>query len=390
MQEALPRTERTAMDEAPLERQVEPAPAWYRRARWQIAIVAASVALIAASGVVWWQTTRVVVIHAGPPAVAADDETPTASLASDDPIGPPVSGEVADRPASWLGVAASPDEFGVVAVWGERILWVSRDDGRTFRQELAAPEAIGGVAVGDDGRVAVARHGGRFGVLTPGGTTRWLRLDYDQALALAQGGPFTALLALATDRADGFAPTLLVTADQGRSWRRLVPPEAGDLDNALRISADGDIDLAVRSTADPSPRIRHYRGHIDGRRFDRTFDGEDPEPFGLGPDGRALPISWDDDSLRLDGRPVRDWNVVLGPAPGRALAVVDRRLVRFEGTGLAAVSERVPGRIRALAGDGIERSLAVIGDTLVRHSGRHGWRLLYQLGQHTGDRAADK
>jgi hypothetical protein len=371
-----------------LEREVEPARPWLRRGRNQLLLVAACLAVIAASaGLVWWKIARlplVLEIQGEPhptPARAIQEELATAALAADEAIGAAVTGDVDDDPNGWRGVAASPDRFGVVALWSDRELWVSRDDGRTFRQELAASERIGAAAVGHDGRVYLARHGGHVGVLTPSGRTVWTRLDYQQALAVAHGGTWTVLLALGADRHDGLSPLLWITADHGATWRRLVAPAAGDLDNALRVTADGTIDLLVRVTGDLAPRIRHYRGHVDGRPFGGVVDTEDPQPFGLGHDGQMLHLAWTADDVRLEPAhlPVRDWDVVVGAGPGRTLAVSDRHLRTVQDGRATALSDDVPGRVRALAADGIGRSLAIIGRAGLRNSERHGWRRLFEL-----------
>ena len=377
-----------------LEREVEPARPWVRRGRTQLAIVAACLAIITASGlVIWVRVARFWFITAPAPATsaaaptvesAADapaDEPPSAALAADDPVGPAVTRDIPADPEGWRGTAASPDELGLIALWSDRTLWVSRDDGRTFRQELAAPEPLAAVAVGADARVYAARHGGRFGLLTPSGRTRWLRLDYDQALALAHGGSWTVLLTMSADRQLGLAPILWATSDHGETWRRLVAPAAGDLDNRLRVAADGSIDLLVRVTGDLAPRIRLYRGHVDGRPFSPVHDAEDPQPFGLGHDGSTARISWSGGDARLE--PYRlalsDWHVVVGAGAARTLAVADGRLLALNGPLAQTISEWVPGRPAGLTSDGIGRSLAIIGRVAVRHSAAHGWRRLFEL-----------
>ncbi|HEU5057005.1 MAG TPA: hypothetical protein VFU21_10795 [Kofleriaceae bacterium] len=376
-----------------LEREVEPARPWLRRGRTQLAIVTACLAVIAASGLVvwvrvarfWFAAAPAPVATAGPVLAAelpaADGEVATATLAADDPIGPSVTADIPPDPEGWRGAAASPDRFGVVALWSDRTLWVSRDDGRSFHQELAAPEPLGAVAVGADARVYAARHGGRFGVLTPAGHTRWQRLDFDQALALAHGGPWTVLLAMSADRQIGLVPILWATADHGDTWRRLVAPAAGDLDNRVRVGPDGSIDLLVRATGDLAPVSRLYRGHVDGRPFAPVQDSEDPQPFGLGHDGSVARVVWTGGDARLEPYhlALSDWDVVVGAGPTRTLAVADRRLLALNGTRADTLSDRVPGRPAGLTSDGIGRSLAIIGRVAVRHSEAHGWRRLFEL-----------
>lgn len=378
-----------------LEREVQPARPWIRRGRSQVAIVAASLAVIAASGaVVWLRIARPPLATSPSAAATADspDETPTASLASDDPVGAPVTADIDDEPGGWLGVAAARDRYGVIAAWTDHTLWVSRDDGRTFHQELAAPEPIGAVTVASEARVYAARHGGRVGLLTPARHTRWLRLDYEQALAIAHGGGWTVLLAMSRDRHAGLLPILWATDDDGGSWRRTVAPAAGDLDNQLHIGADGSIDLLVRTTGDLATHVRHYHGHVDGRPFELRLDAEDPQPFGLGHDGSPARLFvtarsarapahlvWADGSDGGASLSVSDWNLVVGASRDWSLAVADGRLLAFAGTRIQPLSEHVPGRIRALGGDGIGRSLAVVGQFLLRHSASYGWRRLLEV-----------
>jgi hypothetical protein len=387
---------RTHLDPPALEREVEPTRPWLRRRRTQRAIIAGSLAVIAASGtVVWLRVVSVRGTSSTEPISASptEDEVPSAALASDDAIGDPVTGEVADHPDGWLGVAASPDRYGVIAAWSDHILWISRDDGRTFHQELAAPEPIGAATIAAGARVYVARHGGRFGLLTPAGHTRWLWLDYEQALAIATGGGWTVLLAMSPDRHAGLIPILWATEDDGASWRRLVAPAAGDLDNRLHVGSDGTIDLLVRVTGDLAPRIRHYRGDVDGRPFAALLDAEDPQPFGLGHDGSTARLVWTGDGARPaaqlvfpassaplpDRLAISDWDVLVGAGPDWTLAVADRRLLALTGTHVQPLSVEVPGRVRGLTGDGIGRSLALVGRLILRHSTSHSWRRLFEL-----------
>ncbi|HLU68003.1 MAG TPA: hypothetical protein VKZ63_17085 [Kofleriaceae bacterium] len=318
----------------------------------------------------------------------APDEQPSATLAADDPIGRPATAplESGGEPG-WLGVAASPDARGVIAFWSEREVWVSRDDGRSFHQELAAPEPIGAVTVGLDGRVFAARHGGRLGMLTPGARTVWLELEFEQALALAQGGRWVALLCLHRDVRDGLAPLLWLSGDSGSTWRRLVVPEAGEFENQLRVSPDGTIDLLVSAAGELGAVSRHHRGHVDGRPFSLVAEGAAPEPFGLTHDGRTARLALQGgggggDRMWLEPFEiaVRDWDLALGAGPDRTLVAADGLLLAGGGAAgaLTVLDAALPGRIEQLTGDGIGRSLAIAGRLGLRHSALHGWRVLFE------------
>jgi hypothetical protein len=400
-----------APPETPLQKQVDPYRPWYRREdRLAVRLVAISLAVIAASaGLFAWRVSSWTwkLDDEPPPAATApavepmagplDDIPPageiTALLATDDPIGQPVDRLAPREGAPALrGVAAAADRYGVIAVWSDRVVWVSRDDGRSFHQELAAPEPLSAVAVGRDGRVYAARMGGKLGELTPDALTRWHRIGSDQILAIDAGSPWLAVLGLHADRADGLSPVLWLSDDDGRSWRRLVPPHHGDADNQIRVNPDGVIDLL---TADggvgEAGRLRHYAGHVDGRPFELRFAGDDPQPFGLGHDGRSWQLAGEGRRMRLSvagrpaastsGRPlaVRNWDLRVAASRERTMTVADGRLVEIGSIRPRILAENVPGAVDALAVDGLGRSVAVVGGAAVRHSTRHEWRLLFEI-----------
>jgi hypothetical protein len=292
-------------------------------------------------------------------------------------------------------VAASADQYGVIAAWTDRAVWVSRDDGRRFVQELAAPQPLTAVAVGADGRVLAARHGGRLGELTPGGATRWHDLGFAQILAVDAASSWIAVLGLHDDAAGGLAPMLSI-AERGASWRRLVVPHHGSVANQVRVSQGGVVDLLTLNPDDDSAtaddpgavagRMRHYRGHVDGRPFRLVATGDGSGPFGLGHDGqswhlegaRTMSLAG---TARLRGArlPLRGWNVLLAASSARTYAIADGEVSSLGKTAPRRVAARVPGHLDTLAVDGLGRALATAGDAVLRHSARQGWRRLLEL-----------
>jgi hypothetical protein len=400
--------------EVSLEKAVEPYRPWYRRERRAAArLIGMSVATILASAALFsWTMSPTspvpVVVEPAPAAIAiakappapepAVDgvpagELPTALLAADDPIGPTVGRIPAREDAPLRGVAAAADEFGVIAVWTDRVVWVSRDDGRSFRQELAAPEPLGAVAVGPDARVYAARLGGRLGILSPGGSASWVELGCDQVLAIDASAEWLAVLALHTDRSDGLSPIVWLSSDHGSTWRRLVAPTHGDTLNQIRVSTDGVIDLLALDSvlaAGGAASLRHYTGHVDGRPFELSSSGDDPQPFGLDHDGRSWRLAGNDTQMRLTatGLPtvdaasslrVRSWDIRLAANREHTVASADGQMVELGAGPPRTVARRVPGPIDSLALDGIGRIVATVGGKAVRYSTRHGWRSLFEI-----------
>jgi hypothetical protein len=380
--------------EAGLERQVERYRPWYRRERHAAAaLVGVSVATIAASAVLFGSTlslggfaelddapttlTNVELVGG----TGEADESPTALLAADDPVGVP--DERVPRPitGSATGVAAAVDEYGVIAAWTDRIVWVSRDDGRTFRQELAAPQPITAVAVGTQGRVYAARHGGQIQVLTPSGSTGRLAVRAEQVLALDASSAWLAVLALHTDDQGGLAPLLWLSQDGGRSWRGLIVPSHGSAANLVRVGPTGVIDLLAldADTEAGGGQLRHYTGHVDGRPFELAASREDPQPFGLDRMGQTWAVAREPDAATSRLVQAASWDVHLASSRDRTIAAADGRLLELDPEGAHIVAERLPGPIHGLAVDGLGRSLVLVGSAVFRHSSRHGWRRLFEI-----------
>ena len=423
-----------------LHKQVERYRPWYRRERRAAAaLIVISMGTIGASaGLFAWSAGSRPARHAAEPSLDLDaiekdpipgrlaTELSTARLAADDPIGEPIDHvAAADGAPAVRGLVAAADGYGVIAMWTDRVVWVSRDDGRSFRQELAAPGPVSAVAVGRDGRVYAARHG-RIGMLSPAGHTRWHDLDGGQVLAIAAAPPreidpaapaapgWLAVLALHDDQAAGAAPLLWLSDDDGETWRSLIAPHHGDAANRMWVSPDGVIDLltedtdgTVGSDADGAEdlfgagswRYRHYRARAEDYPLALLFAGDAPAPFAMGHDGLRWRLAWDGDQLQLAadqptpavgpivGReraaaavvPVRNWDVRVAAGRQRTLAVTDGRLLELGRGAPRVVTLQVPGRVDMLAVDGIGRAVATVGGSALRYSPRHGWRRLFEI-----------
>jgi hypothetical protein len=419
-----------------LHKQVERYRPWYRRERRAAAgLIVISMGTIGASaGLFTWTAGSRPARHVEEPSLDLDaiDKDPipgrlatelsTARLAADDAIGEPVDRvPVADGAPAVRGLAAAADGYGVIAVWTDRVVWVSRDDGRSFRQELAAPGPVSAVAVGRDGRVYAARHG-RIGMLSPAGHTRWHDLDAGQVLAIAAAPPreldpaapaapgWLAVLALHDDHAAGAAPLLWLSDDDGETWRSLIAPHHGDAANRIWVSPDGVIDLLTEDTdgsvgSDTDEdlfgagawRHRHYRARAEDYPLALVFAGDAPAPFAMGHDGLRWRLAWDGDQLQLAADqatagaivgpdravggvvPVRNWDVRVAAGAHRTLAVADGRLLDLGRGAPRVVTRQVPGGVDTLAVDGIGRAVATVGGSALRYSPRHGWRRLFEI-----------
>jgi hypothetical protein len=390
--------------EAQISRQVEP---YRRRRRAAIGAMVCGPVVVGASA--WLFFGQPSTAERAAASVFADDEEPSARLAADDPIGAALTRIADDGGAAALrGVSAAADAYGVLALWTDRVVWVSRDDGRSLHQELAGPEPLTAVAVGPEGRVYAARHGGRLGVLSPAARTHWLDIGCEQVLAIdaapgarprgdaasvARAGaqaPWLAVLGLHRDRDAGLTPMLWLSSDHGRSWRRLLAPHHGDAANRVQVRPDGVIHLVTEDTdtsdaAEPGGRLRHYIGHVDGRPFELALAADDP-PMAVGHDGHSWRMAWKGRRMMISGAEdtagalsVRNWDVRLAASRERTLAVADGRLVQLGGDGSRVLSRELPGELDALAVDGLGRALAAVGGSAVRYSERHGWRRLFEI-----------
>lgn len=338
---------------------------------------------------------RIVVVER---AVEAVPEQPVTEQmrAADDAIGAAIAtgAELApERP--WHGIAASPGPFAVASVWSAAELHVSRDDGRTFRQVLGGPGEIGGVAIDETGVVYAVRDARRLGLHTPDGKALWRELPFaGETLGLIAADGWLAWLGLARDTDDSSAVVLAVSADGGQTWRTQRVAEHAD--QALIAMDDGAIHLLTLVEDASAPTMKRLLGHVDGRALQElSWPTDYADAWGLGHGGWAYAIASEcagaDNAIcavsadaAATGAPVMlpsgvvtDWDLLMHSNGGATLAVSGDRLLRAHRSRMTVADERIPAGISALAVDGIDRALAVVGEHVVRWSPTHGWRVLH-------------
>ena len=315
--------------------------------------------------------------------------------ASDDALGTAWHrGAALTADSSWLGVAASPGPYGVLATWSERELYISRDDGVNFRQVLGGPGAIGGATIDASGALYLVRDQRRLGIETETGAVLWRSLPFaGDTLALTSGGGFLGWLGLAHDTGRSSSVVLAVSADRGQTWRTQTVAE--HIDRALmHIEEDGTIQLLTLVEHASAPTMRRLRGHADGRSLQALpWPTDFADAWGLGHGGWAYAIAsecaTDISDVCAMGPEMSDrlaptglktsWDLLMHTSGEHTLAVSGERLLRADGDRMAVVASDIPAGISALATDGIGRALVTVGPQLVRWSPRHGWRVLHRL-----------
>lgn len=321
-------------------------------------------------------------------------------LARDEAIGEPLQqGAALNAERAWLGAAASPGPVAVAAVWSSTELFLSRDDGRTFAQVLGGPGSIGGAAIDEVGTLFLVRDQKRLGAHNPDGQSLWRELPFaGDTLALTTGAGWLGWLGLAHDSERSSAVVLALSADGGQTWRTQSVAEHADR-ALMTIEEDGAIYLLTLLEDAAAPSMSRLLGHVDGRALETMrWPSEYADAWGLGADGWAYAIASEcasadnaicamgpDGTSELRPSGVKtDWNLLMHSNGAVALAVSGERLLRTDGARLKVVDERIPTGITALAVDGIDRGLAVVGQHLLRWSPSHGWRVV-----HTADGRID-
>lgn len=305
------------------------------------------------------------------PAVASC-ETPFAGgeLSAD---GSPTSGE------AWSGVATSRARAGVIALWSDTQVAVSRDDGRTFRRLKAAFEHVNDVVVGASGTVFVL-DGTTISIERSGGHVRRVPVphadpDYAERARLAVGGGYLAHTSPAG---------LVLTRDYGATWQAKALPsyadvveltieEDGVLDAKLSVHNchSGDYDLFFRgSLGGPWAEIAYsvaWLGHTLG--YDPSYE-EDVirvrrvEPSGLGP-------------VIYESSPDTEfWPATVVHNGRKDYALFSGQLYRLAQEKAELLPGDVPDDLALLAVDSCDRLLGLRNERLVRWSASTGWRQL--------------
>ena len=243
------------------------------------------------------------------------------------------------------------------------------------------------------------------------------RLDASEVLAIAAARPARSIgrrrarvdgrARLHDDQAPARAASV-VSDDDGETWRSLIAPHHGDASESdlgeprrghrLRTGHDG----SVGSDAATTVRAGAWR-HRHTARAPRTTRSRWCSPATLRPlrDGPRRPRwVWPGTAImqlaadhatapagliagpdRTVGGvvPVRNWDVRVAAGRHRTLAVADGRLLDLGRGAPRVVTRQVPGRVDALAVDGIGRAVATVGGSALRYSPRHGWRRLFEI-----------
>ena len=127
------------------------------------------------------------------------------------------------------GVATSPSAPGVIAAWSKRRAWLSRDDGRTWREVLKRRREISSMAVDCHGDVWVLRDWAALGHLDRDGQEHWQHVpvappfwstddldeddEHPRPGAIVSGGGALAVVVLGS-----FERSIAISTDRGASW----------------------------------------------------------------------------------------------------------------------------------------------------------------------------
>jgi len=231
----------------------------------------------------------------------------------------------------------------------------------------------------------------RLGIHVGPGHEEWRTLPFaGDTLALTTDHGWLAWLGLAHDRARDSQLVLALSRDHGATWR--TQTIADHADRALmRIEADGFVHLLLLVEDVATPTMTRLRGHVDGRPLEQLpWPSDHADAWGLGHGGWAYAIASEcaddnndicamgpeSDARLLSTHTLTDWQLVMASNGAATLAASGDTLLGLARNRVTVVAERIPTDISALAVDGIDRALAVVGQDLVRWSPDHGWRVL--------------
>lgn len=348
-----------------------------------------------------------------PPAVASGDRP--VGTASVEP-----AADGSDDGESLVGAAVSAGRHGVLAVWTERSVSYSTDDGASFDDVLFGPGSVRSVAVDCHGRVYALRTSGgeaeadeEGAKATPrapartmlgvraGSREAWRTIDFfaddgDRGPRLAAEAGVVALAgAVAGDDTDGL---LAVSRDGGATWRFDPLEVGGSWEGLVAVAVDprgmvrvlsrwGDCD-AEHSTLtrfDPASGASSKTDLEPYFRSPAAIEGAGGWVYGVDAPCAGV-CGWAGEGPAAEFQPPRaDWRPS-GDAEDEVTLVSDGRTVyALAGGELARLrhgrARRVAAGVameRALAADGEGRILGVsAAGGLVRWSSRHGLRHLH-------------
>ncbi len=369
-----------------------------------------------------------------PPPIAEPEPEPEPPLSCPEPD--PVRDSAAGKPLARflpldqyaddyqpaIGITASPTRHGLLAVWSRHKIWLSLDDGKSFAAVLDGPGAVADVTIDCRDRLVAVRGEpqreeseqpgrARLGIRDAAGDERWRELPAGFPLSIAPddgrwrpSGPIVAAspswIGVVTEIADGDVLTRIgLTGDDGATWKYLDLGELSDIDKQLHIAADGSLRAAMAWSDCSWEGVELYTGDADTTSITHLAPPERRPSYSarFGADGWLYSAEYDgcgkrtgEDSLCALAPNSKRWRRVrkisdqtfpplqLADNGRVTLAVVDLELLRLHRGRLAATLARdVPELLDRLAVDSDGRALGLISGHLVRHSPRHGWRLLW-------------
>lgn len=329
--------------------------------------------------------TTIDVVGPAMPLPASDLGCPLIA-AADEPIGTrvdPASGEGTETATNVFAAARAPQ---IVVEHGSSVS-VSDDDGRTWSLAFLEHD-VTHLAVRADG-VVFALAGHELGVRSPGGSTRWRPIKYDED----NQGRNRNLAVIGDEVIVIIGEQIHASRDQGRSWKRVNTDErAWDDTGAAMFTWQGAayqidhyhdmcgvseqhvfrLDAKHRVTGDvfhdyyiPDEPVLHASTDIDTQWAwkPRCWSSETPDNL-----GRCTAKSASRTNLLIAA--------TLKPVEGaRTLAVYERGLIELCERGARLVYRTFPFE-RVDAVDAAGRALVMRGPTLLRWSPLHGWRKL--------------
>lgn len=339
------------------------------------------------------------------------------------------------------GVSVSRAHDGVIAVWSESTVAVSRDGGKSFTAVADKLAGIADVAVGQGGWIYIARDRKRvmLGTLSPEGVLSWQRTPFSGPTyrLRAGAGALVWLGAASSDADDTLIEELAVSTDHGRSWstREVY---AGNFAHDIQVGEDGHIQLMAGFEAScggghQERQLGHVLTVAQEQETDEDADPDANKGADKGPDkvkdgwrGASwpldVPVGWmlgaggwaygvnevcdlsrpSEPEGKEEGDQERAFLCAVGPEANAepvvamklprhtantamaqngdvSLAVIDSRVLRVDGAAAKVLTEDAPSDLSSVAVDASEQLFAIHRGYLVRWS-RHdadGWRSLF-------------